>query len=129
MDPRPVDDKPAPAPDPRPSNPFVTRTIESAYLLAPPSQFLGLQVITHAFIPPDFAALPAHVVIYHTGPELFWGPETISQDARIFGVGRIEYDDDAQKNVYVTLATDVTYSTAMLDFTVEVAKPQGIELA
>lgn len=122
------DNESAPAPDPKPSNPFAERTIDTSYLLAPPSHFNGMRVIAHAFLPGDFGALDAHLVIYHTCTDAFRAPSIIDYATPMFGLGRVEYDDDAQKDVPVEILSGVTYSRAMLGFTDALATAQTIIL-
>jgi hypothetical protein len=122
-------DQPAPAPDPKPSNPFAERTIDTQYLLAPPSHFNGMRVIAHAFIPGDFGALDAHLVIYYTGTDAFWAPSVIDYATAVFGLGRVEYDDDAQKDMHVELLTEAPYSSALAAYATALADALGANLA
>lgn len=100
-----------------PTKPFAAREIETTYLLTPPARFDGMPVVTSAYLPPDYAELHAHLVVYYSGPEIHWTPDTLAGDERLYGVGRVAYDDDAQRDVPVKLKQRLSYTEALGLFT------------
>lgn len=102
-------------PDNPPVKPFDGRTIETAYALAGPALVDGRPVVAHTYLPPAFAQLPAHLVIYYTGSQLFWAPNQIAADEKVFGVVLMEYDDDEQRTWRRggSAGVSLTYSDAM----------------
>lgn len=104
--------------------PFAERSLETIYSLVVPSHFDGYAVIGSFFRPGDFGQLHAHLVIYYTGP-VHWAAARIRAAEASYGVGWIEYDDDAQETIGREIERDITYGRAVDLFHAEIAQIAG----
>lgn len=89
--------------------------IETTFLLAPPDTFNGHPVVSAFYLPPQYGQLDAHLVVFYEHPEGRppWAPERLDPAAKVFGVGRIDWDDDAQCARNRTIASELRYADAI----------------
>lgn len=96
-----------PSPRPAPAG------IESGYLLTPPAMFEGYAVVTSFYERPHNGYGHGHLVVFHMHPGIGETPAVIPQDTPVFGIGHIEYDDDAGEAVTRRLDEHVSYVHAV----------------
>lgn len=109
-------DVPVQEPDEPRTKPFEDRKVETSFLLAAPVSYDGMSIVTSVYIPHDYGKQPMHLFVYYSGPSIHWSPTAIGGDEKLFGVGYVQYDDDAERTEYTIMRKRLTYAAALALF-------------
>lgn len=96
---------------PRPVN--APGGFESGHLLVRPELFEGYVIVASFYERPHNGFLHGHLVMFHMHSRTAGAPAVIPEHAPVFGIGHVEYDDDAEDVATRRLAEHVTYAQAV----------------